>query len=152
MSHTKLAMKRTTIKTPRASVYHKLSFTAWKYALRLISKYSLSPQRYLILPLNTQHLPKHCCMQTQRLLSLKNKTIELLCSLQEQPLSYLYCWPKGLRDHLWERRLCNYVLMFPHIALTFTSAFYKSTEQIRQHNREKIYIFINTSNEHSQKT
>lgn len=71
----------------------------------------------------------------------KNKTIELLCSLEEQPLSYLYCWTKGLRDHLWERRLCNYVLMFSHTALTLTSAFLQERGANKTaQERKNIYI------------
>lgn len=72
----------------------------------------------------------------------KIKTIELLCSLEEQPLSYRYCWPKGLRDHLRERRLCNYVIMFSHTALTLTSAFLQERGANRTaQQRKNIYIY-----------
>lgn len=72
----------------------------------------------------------------------KIKTIELLCSLEEQPLSYLYCWPKGLRDHLRERRLCNYVIMFSHTALTLTSAFLQERGANKTaQQRKNIYIY-----------
>lgn len=138
MSHTEMAKKRTTMKTPRAPVHPKLCS---KTNIKILT---CAPKGILFFPLHTQHIPKHCCRQIQRIPSLKLKRKNLFGSTVTK-LSLLLT--RRLTGHLWERKLCNCVIMsFIQLWLSHLLS-YKSMEWLRWHN-----LVRGESDKHSQKT